>query len=65
VFTSLTNMMLAIAECYETGVYAITSEGRVTLTDEIQFGEIRRRHNPRTVESLYAEGWSIQIECGH
>ena len=56
-FTSLTQMMAAIAECYETGVYAVRSDGKVTVTDEIRFGEIRRKHNPGSVESLYAEGW--------
>jgi hypothetical protein len=55
-FTSLTNMMLAIAECYQTGVYSVT-DGYVTVTDETRFGEIRRKHNPETTESLYAGGW--------
>lgn len=56
-FTNLTNMMLAIAECYETGVYSVTSDGDVGVTDQAKFGEIRRKHNPGTVERLYAEGW--------
>ena len=56
-FINLTNMMLAIAECYETGVYAVTSEGYITVRDKNQFGEIRRKYNPGTVEALYAEGW--------
>lgn len=56
-FTSLTSMIMAIAECYETGVYAARPDGYVTVTDEIRFGKIRRKHNPGTVESLYAEGW--------
>lgn len=56
-FTSLTNMMMAIAECYETGVYSVTSNGNVEVTDEAKFGEIRRKHNPGSVEQLYAEGW--------
>jgi hypothetical protein len=55
-FTSLTNMILALAECYEAGVYAVI-DGHLTVTDETQFGEIRRKHNPETVQSLYAEGW--------
>ncbi|HEY9697445.1 MAG TPA: hypothetical protein V6D10_09285 [Trichocoleus sp.] len=56
-FTNLTNMMLAIAECCETGVYSVTSDGNVGVTDEAKFGEIRRKHNPGSVERLYAEGW--------
>lgn len=56
-FTSLTNMMLAIAECYETGVYSVTPDGRLEVSDEAKFGEIRCRHNPGTVESLYIGGW--------
>lgn len=42
---------------YETGVYAVTSEGHLIVTNETRFGEIRRQHNPGTVELLYAEGW--------
>lgn len=56
-FTNLTNMMLAIAECYETGVYSVIADGNVRVTDEAKFGEIRRKHNPGSVEHLYAEGW--------
>lgn len=56
-FTNLTNMMLALAECYETGVYAVTSDGYVEVTDKAKFGEIRRKHNPGSVKQLYAEGW--------
>ncbi|MBD2034840.1 SMI1/KNR4 family protein [Leptolyngbya sp. FACHB-321] len=56
-FTNLTHMMLAIAECYETGVYSVTSDGNVEVTDEAKFGEIRRKHNPGSVEQLYANGW--------
>ncbi len=56
-FTNLTNMMLAIAECYETGVYSVTSDERVKVTDDAKFGEIRRKHNPGSVEWLYFEGW--------
>ena len=55
-FTNLTNMMLAIAECYETGVYSVTSDGNIDVIDEARFGEIRRKHNPGSVESLYADG---------
>lgn len=56
-FTSLTNMMLSLAECYETGVYAVTSDGWVEVKNEIKFGAIRRKYNPGAVHSLYAEGW--------
>jgi hypothetical protein len=55
-FTSLMNMVLAIAECYEVGVYSVTLEGHVTVTNEIRFGEIRRKQNARAVASLYADG---------
>ncbi len=56
-FTNLTNMMLALAECYETGVYVVTSYEDVKVTDEPKFGEIRRKHNPGSVKQLYAGGW--------
>ena len=56
-FTNLTNMILVLAECYETGVYAVSSDGYVGVTDEAKFGEIRRKHNPGAVKRLYAEGW--------
>ena len=56
-FTSLTNMMLAIAECYEKGIYSVNPDGYIEVVDEIKFGEIRRKHNPGSVESLYVEGW--------
>lgn len=57
VFSSLTTMMLAIAECYETGVYTVTPDGRITVTDAMRFSAIRQKHNPGTVKSLYIEGW--------
>lgn len=56
-FTSLTNMMLAISECYEAGVYSVMADGHLSVTDEIRFGEIRRKYNPGTVQSLYVGGW--------
>jgi SMI1 / KNR4 family (SUKH-1) len=56
-FINLTNMMLALAECYETGVYAVTENGVLDVVDAIEFGKIRQKYNPGTVESLYAEGW--------
>ena len=55
-FVNLTGMMLAIAECYETGIYALNENG-LEVIDEIKFKEIRRKHNPGTVEALYVEGW--------
>jgi hypothetical protein len=55
-FINLTGMMLAIAECYETGVYAVTEHG-LEVVDGIKFGEIRRKYNPGMVDSLYADGW--------
>lgn len=56
-FTSLTNMMLALAECYETGIYVVRDNGYVEVVDEVRFGEIRLKHNPGTVKKLYASGW--------
>ncbi|MEG4225458.1 hypothetical protein QUA35_05595 [Microcoleus sp. N9_B2] len=56
-FTNLTNMMLALAECYETGVYTVASDGYVEVTDEAKFGDIRRKYNPGAVKQLYAQGW--------
>ena len=56
-FINLTSMMLSIAECYETGVYAITEEDRLEVVDPIEFGRIRHKYNPGTVEALYVEGW--------
>jgi hypothetical protein len=56
-FINLTNMMLALAECYETGVYAVTEDGILDVVDAIEFGRIRQKYNPGTVRSLYSEGW--------
>lgn len=55
-FTSLTNMMLAIAECYETGIYGYVN-GHLEVVDVARFGEIRRKYNPGAVAALYAGGW--------
>jgi hypothetical protein len=55
-FVSLTGMMLAMAECYESGVYIVNEDG-LEVIDKIKFGEIRRKHNPGTVQKLYAEGY--------
>ncbi|HEY9860623.1 MAG TPA: SMI1/KNR4 family protein [Candidatus Obscuribacterales bacterium] len=55
-FTSLANMMLAIAECYEAGVYA-NLNGCLEVVNTIRFGEIRRQYNPGTVGALYVGGW--------
>ncbi|MBD2120156.1 SMI1/KNR4 family protein [Trichocoleus sp. FACHB-262] len=55
-FTSLTNMMLAIAECYETGIYTHIN-GDLEVADVVRFGEVRRKYNLDTVAALYADGW--------
>lgn len=55
-FINLTKMMMAIAECYETGVYEVTEHG-LEVVDETRFGEIRCKYNPGMAQSLYAEGW--------
>ncbi|MEL6442381.1 MAG: hypothetical protein AAFQ80_24435 [Cyanobacteria bacterium J06621_8] len=55
-FISLTGMMLAIAECYEIGIYALTRNG-LGVIDPVGFGAIRRKYNPGTAEVIYAEGW--------
>ncbi|TVQ19902.1 MAG: hypothetical protein EA367_10030 [Leptolyngbya sp. DLM2.Bin15] len=55
-FTSLTTMMLALAECYETGLYEISEEGLIEITDEEAFGAVRLAYNPGTVPRLYDEG---------
>jgi hypothetical protein len=49
--------MLAISECYEAGIYSVNPDGHIEVVDEIRFGEIRRKYNPSSVESLYVEGW--------
>lgn len=54
-FNSLTTMMQAIAESYETGVYQLTPEGRLELNYE-KFRRLRLKYNPGTVDSLYVEG---------
>jgi hypothetical protein len=56
-FINLTSMMLSIAECYETGVYAFSEDNGLEVVDSIEFGRIRHKHNPGTVEALYADGW--------
>jgi hypothetical protein len=56
-FINLTSMMLALAECYETGVYGVKEDGRLEVVDTIEFGRIRKKYNPGTVESLYVGGW--------
>jgi hypothetical protein len=56
-FNSLTNMMLTLAECYETGIYAVGDNRFVDVVDEVAFGEIRLKHNPGTAKKLYASGW--------
>ena len=55
-FTSLTTMMLALAECYETGLYEISEEGLIEIVDEEAFGAVRLAYNPGTVPRIYDEG---------
>jgi hypothetical protein len=55
-FINLTKMMMAIAECYETGVYEVQEHG-LKVVDKAKFGEIRRKYNPGMAQFLYAEGW--------
>ncbi|MFM2062411.1 MAG: hypothetical protein RLZZ507_2081 [Cyanobacteriota bacterium] len=52
-FTSLSNMMLTIAECYETGVYSLDSEEEFNW-DIQKFGVIRRQYNPEAATCIYA-----------
>ena len=56
-FNSLTNMMVALAECYESGVYGFVDGDYFDVLDEAKFGEIRLKHNPEAVAILYAGGW--------
>lgn len=43
-FINLTSMMLAIAECYEIGVFQITAEGTI-IGDNKSFETIRHKYN--------------------
>ncbi|MBE9055717.1 hypothetical protein [Sphaerospermopsis sp. LEGE 08334] len=52
-FTSLNNMMLTIAECYETGVYSLDNEDEFNWNLQ-KFGVIRRRYNPEAATAIYA-----------
>lgn len=49
IYTSLTNMMLTIAECYETGAYYLSEDGFVEQ-NEAKATEILRKYNPEIVE---------------
>lgn len=44
-YSSLTNMMLVIAECWETGVYYIDDSGEIEY-DEDEEEAIRQKYNP-------------------
>ena len=44
-YSSLTNMMLTIAECYETGAYYLSEDGFVEQ-DEVNVNKIFRKYNP-------------------
>lgn len=57
VFNSLTAMMLALAECYETGVYDVIDNGLVDVVDPVEFRRIRLKYNPGAAENIYADGW--------
>ncbi|MGB3757344.1 MAG: SMI1/KNR4 family protein [Rivularia sp. (in: cyanobacteria)] len=48
-YSSLTNMMLTIAECYETGAYYLTEDGFVEQ-NEVKSAEIFRKYNPNILE---------------
>ncbi len=57
VFNSLTGMMKALAEGYETGVYSVDPDLGVKITNKKQFGKIRHKHNPGALERPSAGGW--------
>jgi hypothetical protein len=58
-FTSLTSMMLTIAECYEAGIYMVNEDAansfHLEMIDEDKFEEICRKYNPGIVKPLYNE----------
>lgn len=56
-FDSLSQMMATLAECYENGLYQSMLGSYLTMTDPEKFGAIRRQYNPKSVLSLYPEGW--------
>ena len=49
VYSSLTNMMLTIAECYETGAYYLSEDGFVE-EKKPKVAQILRKYNPELVE---------------
>lgn len=49
VYSSLTNMMLTIAECYETGAYYLAKDGFVEQ-NEVKAAKIFRKYNPEISE---------------
>ncbi|HEY9815630.1 MAG TPA: SMI1/KNR4 family protein [Candidatus Obscuribacterales bacterium] len=55
-FTSLTTMMLTIAECYETGIYEVAEDRYIDIVDYAAFGAVRLAYNPGTVPKIYDEG---------
>ncbi|AFY73221.1 hypothetical protein Syn7502_01112 [Synechococcus sp. PCC 7502] len=56
-FNSLTTMMMAIAESYETGVYVYNPEyNSVNWEDMKKSGEIRLKYNFGTVKQIYCDG---------
>jgi hypothetical protein len=56
VFINLTGMMMAIAECFESGVYEV-QEDSLEVVDVARFGEIRHKHNSGMAQSIYNDGW--------
>lgn len=51
-YTSLTNMMLTIVECYETGVYYVSDYGDLAM-DEERKEVMRQKYNPEAEFSGY------------
>ncbi|MBD2450658.1 HEAT repeat domain-containing protein [Nostoc sp. FACHB-152] len=54
---SLTDLMLATAECYETGAYYIDNEGYIE-EDKPKIAEIRRKYNYCVVETTTNESYN-------
>ncbi|MEM8779088.1 MAG: hypothetical protein AAGF26_09485 [Cyanobacteria bacterium P01_G01_bin.49] len=50
-WNSLTDLMLAAAECYETGAYSIDKDGEIE-EDRQKMAEIRRKYNYQGSEEL-------------
>ena len=48
-YSSLTNMMLTIAECYETGAYYLSEDGFVE-ENKAKAAKILKKYNPDILE---------------